>query len=815
MRSISSVFRAVFSRPGGFTASCILLLCVALTPASMAQTGELVSELQASTQTVSDLTREFANGDSDLEQLKEAFIDERAELTRLKAAITEEREGVQETLNRLGDAVEGEAASVSAQREAVQQQLARLDEAIATADQNLAQVNRLEDEIDQVRRKAFYDDLTERSAMLVDFGTWGRGAGALALNWGQLREETSEWQSSDAAGRLSLQTFLILLGALVAALIIAIPIRRWLVARLVEPLGRAGYETRLSVLVALIQVGLRSLPLNIAVVLVSNTIAFMKITPPSLDIVLQASFVALSCLIVVTSACIVFMSARRPVAPFRFQEPRQAFLLCSLFVTTASIIAVDHVLRVQLEVYGSSPDLNVLLKGVVSVLLAGVLLLMMRIWTKVPSGAPDANVGEPGTSHRSPLVLPRFLRTLIGLASIAAAFGALLGYADLSHFVLTRIILLGGLTLSMLVLKAALMQVVLAAMDHFTARHAREDGDEDLMEFWVSILMHVLVSMLWIPIALLLLGFEWESVRRILLEAITGITIGPVRISLLQIAIAIAVFLGVILGTRIVQRTAQTRVLNRLRVDVGVQSSLKTLIGYVGLVIAFFTGVSLLGFDLSNLAIIAGALSVGIGFGLQSIVNNFVSGLILLFERPIKAGDWVVTSSGEGIVKKISVRSTEIETFERSSILIPNSELISNSVTNLTHKNHLARVAIPVGVSYNEDPDEIIEILKTVPDEIDEALSDPQPMVLFTGFGDSSLDFELRIYIADVGTSLTVRTKARVAIFKAFKDAGVEIPFPQRDLHVRSVQAEFPVQNGKFQQLNSETSTDEEWESKT
>ena len=166
MRSISSVFRAVFSRPGGFTASCILLLCVALTPASMAQTGELVSELQASTQTVSDLTREFANGDSDLEQLKEAFIDERAELTRLKAAITEEREGVQETLNRLGDAVEGEAASVSAQREAVQQQLARLDEAIATADQNLAQVNRLEDEIDQVRRKAFYDDLTERSAML-------------------------------------------------------------------------------------------------------------------------------------------------------------------------------------------------------------------------------------------------------------------------------------------------------------------------------------------------------------------------------------------------------------------------------------------------------------------------------------------------------------------------------------------------------------------------------------------------------------------------------------------------------------------------
>ena len=172
---------------------------------------------------------------------------------------------------------------------------------------------------------------------------------------------------------------------------------------------------------------------------------------------------------------------------------------------------------------------------------------------------------------------------------------------------------------------------------------------------------------------------------------------------------------------------------------------------------------------------------------MQSIVNNFVSGLILLFERPIKVGDWVITNSGEGIVKKISVRSTEIETFDRSSILVPNSELISSSVTNWTHKNTLGRVTVPVGVAYKEDPERIMEILSGIPEMVDIVLNEPPAVIVFNGFGDSSLDFEIRAYIPDVSQSLKARTAIRVAIFKAFRDAEVEIPFPQRDLHLRDV----------------------------
>lgn len=220
--------------------------------------------------------------------------------------------------------------------------------------------------------------------------------------------------------------------------------------------------------------------------------------------------------------------------------------------------------------------------------------------------------------------------------------------------------------------------------------------------------------------------------------------------------------------------------------DAGVQNSLVTLFGYVGLVFAAAMALSIAGVDLSNLALIAGALSVGIGFGLQSVVNNFVSGLILLFERPIKVGDWIITPSGEGIVKKISVRSTEIETFDRSSIIVPNSELVAQTVTNWTHKNNMGRVRIPVGVAYGADPERVRDILMKCADENPLVVRYPEPFVSWEGFGASSLDFELRCFLSDIGRGLQVRTELRYAIFKAFKENGIEIPFPQQDIHVRS-----------------------------
>ena len=237
--------------------------------------------------------------------------------------------------------------------------------------------------------------------------------------------------------------------------------------------------------------------------------------------------------------------------------------------------------------------------------------------------------------------------------------------------------------------------------------------------------------------------------------------------------------------TRFLQRTLDVRLFEKSGADIGFRNSFRTLLGYLGLIIAIFAAIGVIGLDLSNLAIIAGALSVGIGFGLQSIVNNFVSGLILLFERPVKVGDWVVTQSGEGVVKQISVRSTEIETFDRASIIVPNSELISSSVTNWTHKNKIGRVVIPVGVAYDSDAKHVREILIKTALAHPRVLKSPEPFVYFREFGASSLDLDLRVFIQNVSEGSLVKNDLRFEILDAFRAENIDIPFPQQDVNLK------------------------------
>jgi small-conductance mechanosensitive channel len=240
------------------------------------------------------------------------------------------------------------------------------------------------------------------------------------------------------------------------------------------------------------------------------------------------------------------------------------------------------------------------------------------------------------------------------------------------------------------------------------------------------------------------------------------------------------------------QRALRERILPETQIDVGLQHSLTAGFGYVGFTLAAMLGISALGLDLSNIALIAGALSVGIGFGLQTIVSNFVAGLTLLIERPIKVGDWIVVGDQEGIVKRIQVRATEIETFQRNSVIVPNSEFLVSNVINRTQKDSVGRIELPIGVAYGSDTAKVEEILLGVARDNPKIAQWPEPFVLFQNFGDYSLDFELRCYCQNVFDTIRGGSELRFAIDKAFREEGIEIPFPQRDVNIKGIEKLIP-----------------------
>lgn len=223
------------------------------------------------------------------------------------------------------------------------------------------------------------------------------------------------------------------------------------------------------------------------------------------------------------------------------------------------------------------------------------------------------------------------------------------------------------------------------------------------------------------------------------------------------------------------------------KVSRGVKDLVKKLVHYSLVLVGFLLALSALGLNLQNFAVLAGAFGIGIGFGLQNIVNNFVSGLILLFERPITVGDVIVFQGEWGTVNRIGLRSTVVETYDRSEVIVPNSQLVSEAVVNWTLSSSASRIVLPVGVAYGTDIEKVLGILEEVGRNHGSVLKEPPPYAIFTGFGESSLDFELRVYVGDINIRLLVKSDLGRAVNLRFKEEGVEIPFPQRDLHLRSV----------------------------
>jgi small-conductance mechanosensitive channel len=472
-----------------------------------------------------------------------------------------------------------------------------------------------------------------------------------------------------------------------------------------------------------------------------------------------------------------------------------ALRVSRLVTVLAGVFALDLFLENAARDLEVSDALASVYLFVTNTLEAGLVLALLRRPLWAPSeetleSSPEEGGARPateGAQRRNLFWLA--LRLAVGIMAIATIVSSLIGYANLGAY-LVKILLLSTLIIGGLVLLRGLARELIGAL--LRSRFLREQlalghGTRQILKFWIRSFLDLALCIAGVLLVLPLWGIPLNDILDWTWKALEGFQFGDVRISVAEILAAIAVFVVAVVVTRLLQRVLSERVLPHTSLDSGLRHSLSTGFGYLGLIVAAALGIAALGLDLTNLALIFGALSVGIGFGLQHVANNFISGLILLIERPIKVGDWVVVGANEGYVKRINLRATEIETFQRASIVIPNSEIVSTAVVNWTHRDRYGRVDVPVGVAYGSDVELVTETLERCLRENKDVVDWPAPYVLFRGFGESALEFSARGFIANIEYVYGVQSALLTAIDKAFREAEIEIPFPQRDLHLKNL----------------------------
>lgn len=410
-----------------------------------------------------------------------------------------------------------------------------------------------------------------------------------------------------------------------------------------------------------------------------------------------------------------------------------------------------------------------------------IILLSARVFGEIKS-KDDTNVEDnddedDGLSTSTKIVL---FSSLFATATFGVS---LFGYPGLATFIFNRffisILLTGIFVIFRLFVSDLLRRSIIFWISTFKLRKKLLSK----ADFFMSLLVTPVLVMLFIYFLLTLWGVPGNFMLSGLKKLIFGFKVGGIQISLVAIITGMIVFLVSLAVVKMLKKKLSNSLLNRINMDEGIKHSLVSGMGFVGFIISVILAIVAMGVDLSNLAVIAGALSVGIGFGLQDVIKNLVSGIIILFERPFKVGDWVILGGEEGKIKQINIRSTELETWNRRSVIIPNATLISSSLINLTHGNNWQRQTVAVGVSYDSDVELVTKVLLDCAKSSKKIAKTPAPYVVFKDFGASSLDFELRYYISDIWANWRTSSDIRYEILKRFREENIEIAYPQIVVH--------------------------------
>lgn len=709
-----------------------------------------------------------------LEDLRLKLETQRDAAARIAEDAADNIANIQAELDALGpppDAGQTEAPEAAAIREEI---TARLNAARASqgrAQRSVAQTRNLLTDLASLGQRNFIQRLENRNPSPLLPSTWVDAKSASETLIRRLSGEVERNVMGDAMREGVEKRAPLALVALIVGLFMMFGLRGTALRALTRSShGASARGRRLMLGVGLTAV--RVLLTGLAAGLILYSIGSLGVFGPVGDTLFQDAGEGVAIIIVAYAmAAAMFSPEAAGLRLFHLtnDQARTAFRATLLL---AVVFAVDQLLSAALDVLNASA-------GAWSVLTFVTVTLgsfaLYRLATRLVVEITDT------TEMTITLQGYRVLRRAVLAVCLAAPVLAMIGYSYAARYIFFPTVS----SIAVIAIAYLIFALIREAVDVFLAHDEGRGERFRLIPVFVGFILFCIV----VPVLALIWGASVLDLRAAYDAASGGLKLGDFALSPIDFLTFALVFgIGYTL-TRAAQRVLSVSVLPRTSITQGGASALVSGIGYIGVFLTAVVAISATGIDLSSLAIVFGALSVGIGFGLQNIVNNFVSGIILLVERPIKVGDWIDVGGQSGYVKKVNVRSTEIETFDRASYIVPNSDLISAPVLNWTHSNKVGRVRNKIGVAYGTDPRQVEQILGEIGRAHPMVINNPAPVVYFMGFGADSLDFELRTYLSDVNWMLSVMSDLNFRINERFAEEGIEIPFAQRDLNIKNPEA--------------------------
>jgi len=755
-----------------------LALGLALSGAASAQEAQPTVDYEAFEDiaaTAERLVGDQSVSDARLEEVRQQLSELRGRLLEAESANETTIARLQAQIAALGAPPEegaDEPPEIANRREELNRQLAAAQVPRVTATEAYNRADGLIGEIDTVLRTRQNDELFQRAPSPLAPSHWRDAAASLAAVTAKTRDEVSQDVSDEARRAILRDRAVVTIGLVLTGLLLISRGRTW-AGRLAGHIYRRRVR---STIVFVASFGQVLLPVLGAVLLVAAALT-AGVTGRMGTVLLIALIGFLA-----TTFTALWLGGR--LFPPDPGDPATLELSASdrakarrTAVGIGVMVGIGGVLEVLSEFDEFSPAADGVLLLPFHLILGLLFWRFGKLLVAVRDSAKEAL--EVSFATRTVGLVGRALL----IVGAAGPLLALAGFQNLAQGLMVPTAMSLGVVAFLLAL-----QMPIRDLYSLISRTPVDEAGKAL----IPVLVNFALALLALPVFALIWGMRPSELGEVYARFSEGFSLGETRITPGDVAVVLLVFAIALLFVRIVQGALRSTVLPRTRMDTGAQNAIVSGIGYVGIAVAALIAINTAGIDLTALAFVISALSVGIGFGLRNVIENFVAGIILLIERPIGEGDWIEVGGNMGIVKSISVRSTVIETFDKQQLIVPNGDFITGTVTNWTRGSHIGRAVVLVGVAYGTDTRRVQDILHEIACDHPSVMKDPEPGVDFLGFGADSLDFRVRAMLYDVNQLLSVKTEMHHRIAERFAEEGIEIPFAQRDIWLRNPDALHP-----------------------